>query len=173
MEDPKVLSRYVPTRTISPSLSNVTNVRFKDKLRDKGKRKVTDSYEQQLEHESRTQEDIDMFMKEEEEKRNKKVLLHLKALCVTNEARKSLWEWQLGYARAARNEKYLPAGGRMIGGKGGWASKMGRVLSGGMSTSGSISSLGRRSGFGAFDRGKASTLGQGQHATSHQYQQVS
>ena len=138
----------------------------------KGKSKQKDSHEQPLEQESRTQDEIDRFMKEEEEKRNKTVLLHLEALCVTNEARRSLWDWQLAYARTVRNEKYLPAGGRMTGEKGGWVSRMGRAISGGMSTSGTMSSLGRRSGLGALGRRKVSMMGLGQLGQAGQYQQV-
>jgi hypothetical protein len=172
MEDPVVLARYIPARTLSPSLSNITNIannsRYQSKSRElKGKTRVkTSSYEAQLEYESRTQDEIDRWMKEEEDKRTKKVLLHLEALCVTNDARKSLWEWQLAYARTARNEKFLPQGGRMVDQeKGGWVSRMGRAISGGMSTSGTMSSLGRRSGLGALGRRKPSMMGLGQHAT--------
>jgi hypothetical protein len=180
LEDPTVLARYVPTipesASLSNSLSNITNIadnsRYQPKSRDpKGKAKGMSFYDRMVEFEARSAEDIDRLMKSEEEKRNKKVLLHLDALCVSNDAKKSLWEWQLAYARTARNEKYLPQGGRMVGQeKGGWVSRMGWMVNGGMSASGSLSSLGRRSGLGALVRRKGNVMGLGQHAEEQQTQ---
>jgi hypothetical protein len=178
MEDPLILARYIPARSPSPSLTNITNIannsRYQAKTRDlKAKTNVKTSYEAQLEYESRTQAEIDRWMKEEDEKRTKKVLLHLEALCVTNDAKKSLWEWQLAYARTARNEKFLPQGGRMIDQeKGGWVNRMGRAISGGMSTSGTMSSLSRRSGLGALGRRKPSMMGLGQRANGNSLEHV-
>lgn len=170
IEDPSILDKYMPTRTQPPALSSITNVRFKGQRQDKGKAKE-DTYDKRIEGKVRTQEDIDRMMMREEEERNKRVLSHLEALCVTNEARRSLWEFQLGYARAARNVKYLPFGGRMAGERTGWASRMGRVMSG-MTSSGTLSSLGRRSGSGGMAKKKESMMVLGERARSPQYEQI-
>ena len=50
---------------------------------------------------------------EDEDRRIKRVFVHLDALCVTAAARKSLWDFQLAFARAKQNKEFLPLGGRM------------------------------------------------------------
>jgi hypothetical protein len=60
----------------------------------------------------------------------KRVFRDLEALCATTEAKKSLWEWQLTYARQEQDEALLPAGGKMTDDKGGWVSRMGRAIIG-------------------------------------------
>jgi hypothetical protein len=60
----------------------------------------------------------------------KHVFRDLEALCVTTEAKKSLWEWQLTYARQEKIEALLPTGGRMSEVRGGWVSRMGRAIIG-------------------------------------------
>lgn len=84
---------------------------------------------------------------ENEEKRCRRAFIHLEALCLTDEAKKSLWEFQQSYARQVACVRLLPVGGSM---KDGWMSRMGRAMSGGTSTTRDGTSLGRRSGLSAF-----------------------
>jgi hypothetical protein len=49
-----------------------------------------------------------------------KVFKEIQDFCVTEEARKSFWWWQLRYAREQKNEAYLPKGGAM---KDNWVSQ--------------------------------------------------
>jgi hypothetical protein len=70
------------------------------------------------------------FMTEDGERRIKRVLLHLGGLCLTTEAKRSLWGWQLAFARHERNEKLLPVGGKMTDERTGWVSRMGRAIIG-------------------------------------------
>ena len=58
----------------------------------------------------------------DEDNRARRVFLHLEALCVTNEAKKSLHTWQHSYARRMGKECLLPRGeaskgwvGRLLG----------------------------------------------------------
>lgn len=70
------------------------------------------------------------FLSEDRERRIKRVFLHLEVLCVTTEAKISLWEWQLAYARRERNETFLPNGGKMTNDRTGWVSRVGRAIIG-------------------------------------------
>jgi hypothetical protein len=70
------------------------------------------------------------FLKEEDDRRSKRVFMHLEALCHTNDAKRSLWEWQLTFARIEKKEKLLPHGGRMTDTKDDWVSRVGRALIG-------------------------------------------
>lgn len=47
---------------------------------------------------------------DDEDKRCRRVLVHLEALCATDEARESLRVWQRGYARETGRKKLLPEG---------------------------------------------------------------
>jgi hypothetical protein len=152
LEDPKAFDCYVSARTPTPTLVN-----SKFNRDSKGKGKPNSSSEQHGHRKS--QSAIDRSIAEDEERRTKKVFLHLEALCVTNEAKKSLWEWQLAFARRMGNEKFLPSGGKMVDERAGWVSRVGRALSGGMSSGGTATSLGRRSGLGALGRRKGSVMG--------------
>lgn len=69
----------------------------------------------------------------EEERRNRRVFLHLEALCLTSEARRSLKAFQTIFARKIGAEYLLPAGATMEGDAsgGGFMGKVGRVLSSG------------------------------------------
>ncbi|KAH9907540.1 hypothetical protein F4778DRAFT_799840 [Xylariomycetidae sp. FL2044] len=49
----------------------------------------------------------------DEDNRAKRIFLHLEAMCMTSEARKSLHEWQQAYARSVGKECLLPKGGSM------------------------------------------------------------
>ncbi|RKF78774.1 hypothetical protein GcM1_208029 [Golovinomyces cichoracearum] len=53
------------------------------------------------------------YLNDEETRRCKKSFIHLGALCVTDEAKKSLWNFQLAYARFHGIRQLLPGGGEM------------------------------------------------------------
>ncbi|TQS38135.1 hypothetical protein Golomagni_01366 [Golovinomyces magnicellulatus] len=53
------------------------------------------------------------YLNDEETRRCKKSFIHLGALCVTDEAKKSLWNFQLAYARFHGIRQLLPSGGEM------------------------------------------------------------
>jgi hypothetical protein len=69
------------------------------------------------------------FLTEDGDRRMQRVFIHLETLCITSDAKKSLWDWQLAYARKERNEKLLPTGGKMSEERS-WVSRMGKVFSG-------------------------------------------
>lgn len=50
----------------------------------------------------------------DEEHRCRRIFSQLDALCTTNAARNSLWEWQQNYARRVGKETLLPEGGTML-----------------------------------------------------------
>lgn len=52
---------------------------------------------------------------DDQDKRSIRVFLHLQGLCTTSEARKSLWEFQLLFARMEGKPHLLPSGGKMAG----------------------------------------------------------
>lgn len=83
------------------------------------------------------------FISEDQGKCIRRVFVHLEALCVTSEAKKSLWEWQLAYARQEQSEYLLPSGGKMTDDRTGWVSRMSRAIRGSGS---SEASVGRRTG---------------------------
>ena len=76
-------------------------------------------------------ESSNLFIQREREVRMKYILKQLQGLCTTQEARTSLWEWQLLFARKQKVEALLPPGGKMKDDKGGWVSRMGRAIIGG------------------------------------------
>lgn len=53
------------------------------------------------------------YLNDEEIRRCKKSFIHLRALCVTDEAKKSLWNFQLAYATFHGIRQLLPSGGEM------------------------------------------------------------
>jgi hypothetical protein len=67
---------------------------------------------------------------EEQDKRSSQAFLHLQSLCTTNEARRSLWEFQLHFARIECKSYLLPKGGKMEDGRGGWLGRVGRAIVG-------------------------------------------
>jgi len=90
-------------------------------------------------------------IRNDEDKRVLRVFAHLRSLCVTNEARQSLWEFQQLYARINVNEKWLPANGSMEDKPPGWVSRMTNVI-GRRSERGDgagSTALGRRTGLNA------------------------
>ena len=115
------------------------------KFKDKVKSKVKRSSESEGPWSPRSKK----FQMESEERRCRRVFNHLEALCLTDEAKKSLWEFQQNYARHIGCDRLLPVGATM---KDGWMSRMGRAISGGTSANGTGTSLGRRSGLSAFGR---------------------
>jgi hypothetical protein len=79
-----------------------------------------------------------------EENRMARVFIHLQALCTTNEAKKSLWQFQLYYARIENNPQFLPSGGKMTNG---FLGRMSRSVVGGI-TGSNAANLNRRNGNG-------------------------
>lgn len=69
------------------------------------------------------------FLTEDNNQRMKRAFVHLEAYCMTPDAKKSLWEWQLRYARLEQNEKLLPVGGKMSE-NGSWVRRMGKAFAG-------------------------------------------
>lgn len=51
----------------------------------------------------------------DEDNRHRRIFVHLKAMCVNNEAKKSLHSFQQDYARKMKRECLLPRGGSMEG----------------------------------------------------------
>lgn len=66
-------------------------------------------------------------MEDEDMKREKRVFIHLEALCATKAARHSLSEFQQLYARKMGNEGLLPVGGRMYD-REPWLTKIGKAM---------------------------------------------
>ncbi|KAK8111375.1 uncharacterized protein PG998_007832 [Apiospora kogelbergensis] len=71
---------------------------------------------------NRTSTELDATLLMDEDNRARRVFLHLEALCITNEAKKSLHTWQYNYARRMGKECLLPKGesnkgwvGRLLG----------------------------------------------------------
>jgi len=81
------------------------------------------------------------FFEEDNEVTICRVFMHLEHLCVTDEAKSSLWEWQQHYARVHQNPRFLPFGGKMteqVEEKENWVNRLGRVVTNsGMSNSNS------------------------------------
>jgi hypothetical protein len=85
----------------------------------------------------------------DEDVRVLRVFAHLKSLCVTDDARKSLFDFQQTYARMYANEKWLPAGGTMEDKPPGWVSRMTNVIGRRNEKGGNQTSMGRRTGLSA------------------------
>jgi hypothetical protein len=75
-----------------------------------------------------------VYQKEDQDKRNSRAFLHLQSLCTTNEARRSLWEFQLHLARIKGKPNLLPRGGKMVEERGSWFGRVGRAIVGGNNT---------------------------------------
>lgn len=68
---------------------------------------------------------------EDPDTRIKRVFAQLELYCVTNEAKNSLWEWQVQYAKITGNMRFLPQQPYKTSGTGRrWADKIGRAVSG-------------------------------------------
>jgi hypothetical protein len=74
----------------------------------------------------------------EEEKLGRRVFAHLEALCLTIEAKASLWRFQQDYARIVNCEAFLPIGGSMNQ-KRSFMAKARRMLPGGRKTYSNLS----------------------------------
>jgi len=89
------------------------------------------------------------LMVEDEDRRSKRVFVRLEALCATNEARKSLYDWQVQFARIMENEALLPHGATMTDKiPVNWVGRMGRAFSGGKTKGAESGNVGRKSVFG-------------------------
>jgi hypothetical protein len=75
----------------------------------------------------------------DEEKLGKRVFLHLEALCLTIEAKASLWRFQQDYARLVNCDALLPVGGSMSS-KSNFMAKARRMLPGGRKTGHGVAS---------------------------------
>jgi hypothetical protein len=157
LQDPNMLRQYIEEATPSPRANYNTF--------GKSKSKQTHTRTESEEMED-IQNSCSQLWKDTAEKRLQRVFLHLQAQCVTAEAKHSLWEWQLAYARIEKNKKLLPARGKMTDDmfeRTGWVSRVGKVFMGSkyprhylallqpIDTDigpGSDSSPGRRTGFG-------------------------
>jgi hypothetical protein len=117
--DPKILQQYLTGRTSSPTSPPPS----KSKGRGKGKSKASEEDNTKKLLYSSTADNI-----EDQDRRSSRVFLHLQALCATNEAKKSLWEFQLLFARIEGKPKLLPSGGRMTDERSGWVSRVGRAV---------------------------------------------
>lgn len=83
---------------------------------------------------NRASRELDATLLMDEDNRARRVFLHLEALCITNEAKKSLHTWQTSYARRMGKECLLPRGesskgwvGRLLG-KNDHGSKRGSII---------------------------------------------
>lgn len=59
-------------------------------------------------------------LQEESDNRYRQAFMELQGLCITKEAKKSLYDFQQEYARRVNNPLLLPVGGHM---KGGWKAR--------------------------------------------------
>ncbi|KAK8034572.1 hypothetical protein PG993_009567 [Apiospora rasikravindrae] len=71
---------------------------------------------------NRASRDLDAMLLLDEDNRARRVFLHLEAMCITHEAKKSLHTWQYNYARRMGKECLLPRGGGDSGR--GWVSRL-------------------------------------------------
>jgi hypothetical protein len=112
MKDSKYLQRYIP-KAWDPKKARF--LVLKHKLANAGKEEPgVDMSEAKQEFLRKSQEEVDNFMAKEEQEQILKVLRTLEQWCVTTEAKRSFWSWQLTYARFRKEEKYLPVRGRMV-----------------------------------------------------------
>lgn len=111
--NPKILAKYIPKAWDERRARFINYVNRISKVTGRPEPEV-DLYRQKQEWERKSQDAVEDLMEEEEEEQIVKVLRTLETLCVTTEAKRSFWSWQLTYARAHQNEKYLPVGGRMV-----------------------------------------------------------
>jgi hypothetical protein len=80
---------------------------------------------------------------EAQDRRSTRAFLHLQALCTTNEARQSLWNFQLLFARMRDKPNLLPKGGKMTDDHGSWIGRVSRAMAGATNTgSGPRSAIG-------------------------------
>jgi hypothetical protein len=65
-----------------------------------------------------------------QDERSSRTFHHLQSLCTNNESRRSLWEFQLQFARIKGKPDLLPKGGKMVDERGGWLGRVGRAMVG-------------------------------------------
>jgi hypothetical protein len=144
-DNPELFQRYLDTKVPSPGL----------KQRNWGKAKENGMASSPQCEDLVDENGGEKLLREDEEKIVKRVLAQLEKLCVSSAAKKSLWEWQLTHARKSKNENLLPAGGKLDD-KEGWASRVGRVISGNKSVVGANTSLVKKNGLGMHGKKKMS-----------------
>lgn len=66
-----------------------------------------------LSTQSLTAQAVDAALLMDDDERCRRVFINLETFCTTEEARKSLLEWQQGFARKTGRKKLLPRGGTM------------------------------------------------------------
>lgn len=67
---------------------------------------------------------------QDQDKRSIRAFLHLQSLCTNNESRRSLWEFQLQFARIRGKPHLLPEGGKMSEDRRGWFGRLGKAMAG-------------------------------------------
>ncbi|KAF4636299.1 hypothetical protein G7Y89_g1774 [Cudoniella acicularis] len=98
-----------------------------------------------------------LYLEDDSDKRYIKAFDHLRNLCMTDEARKSLWEFQLQYARTQNNPRLLPVGGSM---KDGWISRLATSMGNDRKPeTGTSMGTGRRTGFSRFGKSRTDLSG--------------
>jgi hypothetical protein len=139
------LANPLAFRQLASAVRSPNTSKSKERSKGKGKGKVMEEDRSR----STPPELITMsnFIEGDEEQRCKRVFVHLEALCMNDSAKKSLWDFQLRYARTHDREGLLPVGGKMEP-KVGVFKKMGRAVEG------ASTSFGRRSGMSAFGKKK-------------------
>lgn len=65
-----------------------------------------------------------------QDERRARAFLHLQSLCTTNQARRSLWEFQLEFARIKGKPHLLPRGGKMVDDRSNWFGRVGKAMVG-------------------------------------------
>jgi hypothetical protein len=116
--DSEMLQQYVAASSSSPPPSNSKG---RGKAKSKGVKETEET--QKILHSTTTDN-----ITEDHDRRSNRAFVHLQALCTTNEAKNSLWQFQLLFARMEGKPKLLPSGGKMSDERGGWVSRVGRAM---------------------------------------------
>jgi hypothetical protein len=119
--DSEMLQQYVTASSSSSSSPPPFNSKGRGKAKSKG---VEETEGTQKLLRSTTTDDIT----EDHDRRSNRAFIHLQALCTTNEAKNSLWQFQLLFARMEGKPKLLPTGGKMSDERAGWVSRVGRAM---------------------------------------------
>lgn len=116
-----MLQHYVTASSSSSSSPPPSNSKGRGKAKSKN---VEETEETQKLLRSTTTDKIT----EDHDRRSNRAFIHLQALCTTNEAKNSLWQFQLLFARMEGKPKLLPTGGKMSDERAGWVSRVGRAM---------------------------------------------
>jgi hypothetical protein len=126
LKEPLKFKEFMTSSSSSSTTPEITGMQINwNKIAISGKPII---YREEIDSETAFHDATEKFLKDEEDRRSKRVFTHLEALCLTPEAKKSLWEWQLAYARKEKKEKLLPLGAKMTDDRNGWVSRVGRAL---------------------------------------------